>query len=83
MVSHIASLAPTAQHCQEIGQLAELLVFLGHAADAMKLQRLLSEVLVRQKEAEDKAGKGAVSVAAVPSPKAVDWKWDILRPVQS
>ena len=83
MVSHIASLAPTAQQCQEVGQLAELLIFLVHTADAIKLQRLLSEVLVRQKEAEDRAGEGAASVAAVPAPKAVDWKWDILRPVHS
>jgi len=85
LVTHIASLAPSTQHCQEVGQLAELLVFLGHAMDARKLQTLLSEVLVNQKNAEDKAGKVAEQKGAESgvAPKAVDWKWDVLRPVQS
>ncbi len=74
LVAHIASLAPTPQLCNEIGQLAELLVLLGHEMDARRLQTLLSEVQARQKEAQQQAGGTQAADAA-------DWKWDILRPV--
>ena len=90
LVSHILSLAPTVQTCSEVGQLTEMLIFLGHEADAHKLQALLSEVLMKQQAAAERAGsqgaqpKGIVEAVQKQSsaPKAVDWKWDILRPVQ-
>jgi hypothetical protein len=90
LIAHITSLAPTTQHCQQIGQLAELLIFLGHAMDARKLQSLLSEILARQKEAMERASRGVLlpqgqsgsSVMKPVAPQNIDWKWDILRVVQ-
>lgn len=88
--SYIASLAPSGRQCSEVGQLAELLVLLGHERDARKLQAELSGLLTKQKAAAEYArleGPAAVreannvGQAAVPLEPAVDWKWDILRPV--
>ena len=87
LVSHILSLAPTAQLCSEVGQLTEMLIFLGHEADARNLQALLSKVLVKQKAAAGKAVEGQVpkpeGISANKSASnvgPVDWKWDVLRP---
>lgn len=87
LVGHIVSLAPTPQTCTEVSQLTEMLIFLGHEADARKLQALLSEVLTNQKAAADRAKEGFTGAEAnakksVSAAEGVDWKWDILRPVQ-
>ena len=87
LISHILSLAPTPQLCSEVGQLTEMLIFLGHEADARNLQAQLSRVLVEQKAAAERAVQGqmpkpegdAVNKPAGNGP--VDWKWDVLRPV--
>ena len=55
LVSHIASLAQTAKQCTEAGQLAELLVLLGHEADARRIQSLLSAVIAQQQAAAQRA----------------------------
>ena len=89
LVSHILSLAPSLQTCTEVGQLTEVLVLFGHEGDGRKLQALLSEVIVQQKAAAGRASTSAFQPAKESAPKqipataeAVDWKWDILRPVQ-
>jgi hypothetical protein len=42
LVSHVHSLAPRPGILEEVGQLAELLVLMGHDADARTLQRAIS-----------------------------------------
>lgn len=88
LVSHILSLAPNPQMCAEVGQLTEILIFLGHEADARNLQAMLSQVLVDQKAAAERAAQGQTAqppgdAASKPDPtvSTVDWKWDVLRPV--
>lgn len=87
LVNYILSLAPPPQMCTEIGQLIEILVFFGHETDGRKLQALLSEVLAQQKAAAHRAITNIAqdlknSIAKAPAEaEAVDWKWDILRPV--
>ena len=83
LVSHIISLIPTAQTCSEVGQLTELLILLGHEADARRLQALLSETIAQQKAAADRAGKGkpATEPEVKQAANGVLWKWDILRPI--
>lgn len=81
LVSHILSLGPTLQTCSEVGQLTELLIFLGHETDARRLQMLLSDVLAEQKAAAKRAKPSAENDSKQP-PETVNWKWDILRPVQ-
>ena len=92
LVSHIASLAQSAKQCTEAGQLAELLVLLGHEADARRIQSLLSAVIAQQQAAAERAqqapaaataslNNGIKSAALPAKPAAVDWKFDILRPL--
>ena len=57
-------------------------------ADARKLQALLSKVLVEQKAAAERAAQvqgpkleGETASKAADKPEAVNWKWDVLRPV--
>lgn len=88
LVSHILSMEPSARQCTEVGQLGELLVLLGHEADARKLQAALSVVLKLQGAAAEYARSVPPAVQQdSPDPAAksaaVDWKWDIFRPVQS
>lgn len=45
---HITALAPSAQALAETGQLAELLVLLGHADDARLLQAAISGLVAAQ-----------------------------------
>lgn len=48
---HVLSLSPLPELCAEVGQLTELLVMLGHAADAELLQRKLKLLIDSQAEA--------------------------------
>ena len=54
LVHHLTALAPSSAQCLETAQLAELLVILGHEADARKLQAALSALVsvqeVRERE---------------------------------
>ncbi|KAL4420046.1 hypothetical protein ABPG77_007485 [Micractinium sp. CCAP 211/92] len=45
---HVLDLAPSAATCSEVGQLAELLVLLGHQSDAALLQQRLSKLVSEQ-----------------------------------
>lgn len=58
---HLLGLAPAAHTCAEVGQLAEVLVVLGHAADAALLQQRLGLLVERQAAA-------AADVLAHPPP---------------
>ncbi|KAL4852847.1 Elongator complex protein 1 [Chlorella vulgaris] len=48
LAEHLLSLAPSATTCGEFGQLAELLVLLGHAPDAALLQQRLATLVQEQ-----------------------------------
>lgn len=88
LVTHIESLAPTTRQLEEAAQLSELLILLGHEADARKLQTLLSNVISEQAEAARRADGNAyqkipaAQITKQPASEDVSsWKWDILRPV--
>ena len=57
LISHIVSLEPSSQRLQEVGELNEFLVLLGHESDAKKLQNLLSDVIAKQSKAALEAQK--------------------------
>jgi elongator complex protein 1 len=61
LAEHVLGLAPHAATCAEVGALAELLVVLGHAADAALLQQRLGSLVAAQAAA-------AADVLAHPPP---------------
>ena len=63
LAEHLLGLAPTGQACSQAGQLAELLVLLGHERDAAVLQRALAALAAEQAAA-------AADVLAHPPPGA-------------
>ena len=91
LAHHLIGLAPSARQCQEAGQLTEVLIMLGHEADARKLQNLLSDVIALQHGAAVTAHDSLCEVEKVAEggrsggggQDNVDWKWDILRPVKA
>lgn len=86
LAAHITQLAPSQQRTSEAGDLAEVLVLLGHPAAAAQVQHSLSALLADQASA-------AAWVAQHPPPASsdsekkkspvkadgADWKWAILR----
>ncbi|BDA44195.1 Elongator complex protein 1 [Coccomyxa sp. Obi] len=93
LAAHILELQPRAQLLAEAAQLCELLILLGHEADARVLQQALSQLA---SECESAAAyihanvDAAKDVGGDPSDGQkkghvevdVSWKWDILRPVR-
>jgi elongator complex protein 1 len=61
LARHILTLLPQANICEECGQLAEFLVYIGHEDDAFKLQNSL-------KILTDKATKAAEDIVSHPPP---------------
>lgn len=61
LVRHLLTLLPKANACEECGQLAEFLVYIGHEDDAARLQASLKALI-------DKASAAADDVLAVPPP---------------
>ncbi|KAK9834184.1 hypothetical protein WJX81_006434 [Elliptochloris bilobata] len=96
LAAHLLALAPAPRRLTEAAQLCELLVLLGHAADAALLQAALSALVAAQggaaahmrahppPSAQQSEGGPATAKAeaGVQQAEPVAWKWDVLRPVK-
>ncbi|CAD7702171.1 unnamed protein product [Ostreobium quekettii] len=94
LCAHLINLCPTRQMCEEVGQLTELLILLGHERDARVLQQSLGALVSAQQRAADDIAQNPPP-AGIPGARAsskacvnntgvgdVRWKWDILRAVR-
>jgi elongator complex protein 1 len=98
LADHIASLAPRPAALVCAGELAELLVLLGHEGDARTVQAALADLVAAQAAAaahvaahppvvagqqqQQQAGSQPGRPAAAAASDA-RWKWDLLRPVKA
>jgi elongator complex protein 1 len=92
---HVIALAPVNKTLEEIGELLELLVSLGHEDDARALQRVVSEAVDAASRAKvdaetslgeliERAKKAGESVEAFEKHASAfdatpEWKWSLLR----
>ena len=91
---HVLALAPLPKTLEEIGELLELLVLLGHESDARTLQRVVGECVETYAAAHVDAEKSLKELKAIAKaqgeplepfePKdanaaATEWKWSLLR----
>ncbi|PNH07535.1 Elongator complex protein 1 [Tetrabaena socialis] len=93
LVAHVHGLAPRAAQLEEAGQLAELLVLLGHADDARLLQRTVAAWQAAYEEARSELVAHPVPIDGpgharadmerllqpAPDASSIAWKWDVLR----
>lgn len=91
---HVLTLAPLPKTLEEIGELLELLVLLGHESDARTLQRVVGECVETYAAAHVDAEQSLKELKAIAKaqgeplepfePKdanaaATEWKWSLLR----
>ncbi|CAL5218701.1 g412 [Coccomyxa viridis] len=82
LAAHVLELVPKDQLLSEAAQLCELLILLGHEADAAILQQAVSDHVAEAQSAAAYINETPGLAKESPGQQGpVSWKWDILRPV--
>jgi len=92
LAKHVMNLMPIARTLEEVGELLELLVLLGHEGDARTLQRVASEAIDAHDAAKLQAKASLDELAEIARAKGekfdedasnagagVEWKWTALK----
>ena len=97
LAMHVLSLAPMAKTLEEVGELLELLVLLGHEGDARTLQRVASEAVDAHDASKIDAQTSLDELMAIAKDKGekldaftptdagaggVEWKWTALKSIK-